>query len=166
MIGFGISSNGKFMMSCSSKTDMIIWDLKGQQLERLDTYLMHTHTAKISPCGRFVVATGFSPDVKIMEVCFKKTGEYNQVTKAYELTGHTSGVYDVVFAVDTSHIATISKDGTWKIYHTRSELHVSYCPGYCYIDMAGYGLISLGKFLHLWLKIFNVKSYRIIGEIS
>ncbi|CAG9561987.1 unnamed protein product [Danaus chrysippus] len=121
VIGFGISSNGKFMMSCSSKTDMIIWDLKGQQLERLDTYLMHTHTAKISPCGRFVVATGFSPDVKVMEVCFKKTGEYNQVTKAYELTGHTSGVYDVAFAVDTSHIATISKDGTWKIYHTRIE---------------------------------------------
>uniref|UniRef100_A0A1E1WND9 Transducin beta-like protein 2 n=1 Tax=Pectinophora gossypiella TaxID=13191 RepID=A0A1E1WND9_PECGO len=121
VIGFGISSNGKFMMSCSSKTDMVIWDLKGQQLTRLDTYLMNTHTAKISPCGRFVVATGFAPDVKVMEVCFTKTGEFKQVAKAFELTGHSSGVYDVAFDVDTSHVATISKDGTWKLYHTKIE---------------------------------------------
>ncbi|XP_035439906.2 transducin beta-like protein 2 isoform X2 [Spodoptera frugiperda] len=120
-VGFDISSNGKFMMSCSSNNDMVIWDLKGQQLERLDTYLMTTHTAKVSPCGRFVVATGFAPDVKVMEVCFTKTGEFKQVTKAFELTGHSSGVYDVAFDVDTSHIATISKDGTWKLYHTKIE---------------------------------------------
>lgn len=109
------------MMTCSSKTDMVIWDLKGQQLTKLDTYLMSTHTAKISPCGRFVVATGFSPDVKVMEVCFTKNGDFKQVTKAYELTGHSSGVYDVAFDVDTSNIATISKDGTWRLYHTKSE---------------------------------------------
>ncbi|KAL0838856.1 hypothetical protein ABMA28_016884 [Loxostege sticticalis] len=121
VIGFGISSNGKFMMSCSSKTDMIIWDLKGQQLERLDTYLMSTHAAKISPCGRFVVATGFSPDIKVMEVVFTKSGEFKQVTKAFELTGHNSGIYDVAFDVDTSHIATISRDGTWKLYHTKID---------------------------------------------
>ncbi|CAH2048631.1 unnamed protein product, partial [Iphiclides podalirius] len=121
VIGFGISSNGKFMMSCSSKTDMVIWDLKGQQLDRLDTYLMSTHSARISPCGRFVVATGFSPDVKVMEVCFAKSGEFKQVAKAYELSGHTSGIYDVAFDVDTSHIATISKDGTWKLFHTKIE---------------------------------------------
>ncbi|XP_038209839.1 transducin beta-like protein 2 isoform X3 [Zerene cesonia] len=118
VVGFGISSNGKFMMSCSSKTDMIIYDLKGQILERLDTYLMNTHMAKISPCGRFVVATGFSPDVKVMEVCFSKNGDFKQVVKAFELTGHSSGVYDVAFTPDTSHIATVSKDGTWKLYHT------------------------------------------------
>lgn len=121
VIGFDISSNGKFMMSCSSKTDLVIWDLKGQQLEKLDTYLMSTHAAKISPCGRFVVATGFSPDVKVMEVCFTKTGEFKQVSKAYELSGHSSGIYDVAFDVDTSHIATISKDGTWKLYHTKID---------------------------------------------
>ncbi|CAG4955946.1 unnamed protein product [Colias eurytheme] len=118
VVGFGISSNGKFMMSCSSKTDMVLYDLKGQILERLDTYLMNTHMAKISPCGRFVVATGFSPDVKVMEVVFSKSGEFKHVVKAFELTGHSSGVYDVAFTPDTSHIATISKDGTWKLYHT------------------------------------------------
>ncbi|KAL4713999.1 hypothetical protein ACJJTC_005630 [Scirpophaga incertulas] len=121
IVGFGISSNGKYMMSCSSVTDMIIWDLKGQQIDRLDTYLMSTYAAKISPCGRFVVATGFAPDVKVMEVVFTKTGEFKQVNKAFELSGHNSGIYDVAFDVDTSHIATISKDGTWKLYHTKID---------------------------------------------
>ncbi|XP_061716088.1 transducin beta-like protein 2 isoform X2 [Cydia pomonella] len=128
VVGFGISSNGKFMMSCSSKTDMVIWDLKGQKLDTLDTYLMSTYSAKISPCGRFVVATGQVTDIKVMEVCFTKNGEYKQVTKAYDLTGHSSGIYDVAFDVDTSHIATISKDGTWKLYHTKINYAIGEGP--------------------------------------
>ncbi|XP_047503560.1 transducin beta-like protein 2 isoform X2 [Pieris napi] len=128
VVGFGISSNGKFMMSCSAKTDMIIYDLKGQILERLDTYLMNTHSAKISPCGRFVVATGFSPDVKVMEVCFTRNGDFKQVVKAFELTGHNSGIYDVAFTPDTSHIATISKDGTWKLFHTNIKYTLGESP--------------------------------------
>lgn len=98
---------------------------------------MSTHSAKISPCGRFVVATGFSPDVKVMEVCFAKSGEFKQVTKAYELSGHTSGIYDVAFDVDTSHIATISKDGTWKLYHTKSE-YLTFDACSCYLSDGPY----------------------------
>ncbi|XP_063383996.1 transducin beta-like protein 2 isoform X2 [Cydia fagiglandana] len=128
VVGFGISSNGKFMMSCSSKTDMVIWDLKGQKLDTLDTYLMSTYSAKISPCGRFVVATGQVADIKVMEVCFTKNGEYKQVTKAYDLTGHSSGIYEVAFDVDTSHVATISKDGTWKLYHTKINYAIGEGP--------------------------------------
>lgn len=54
----GIASSGKFIMTCSNKTDMVIWDLKGEKLAKLDTFLMSTTCAKISPCGRFVVASG------------------------------------------------------------------------------------------------------------
>ncbi|KAI8436783.1 hypothetical protein MSG28_010248 [Choristoneura fumiferana] len=107
---------------------MVIWDLKGQKLDTLDTYLMSTYSAKISPCGRFVVATGQVTDIKVMEVCFTKTGEYKQVTKAYDLTGHSSGIYDVAFDVDTSHVATISKDGTWKLYHTKVNYVIGESP--------------------------------------
>lgn len=58
VIGMGIASSGKFIMTCSNKTDMVIWDLKGEKLAKLDTFLMTTTCAKISPCGRFVVASG------------------------------------------------------------------------------------------------------------
>jgi len=121
VIGLGIACNGKFIMTCSNKTDLVVWDLRGQQLARVDTYLMSTVCAKISPCGRFIVASGFAPDVKVWEVIFNKAGEFQEVKRVFELTGHTSGVYDVALDADTSHMATVSKDGTWKLFDTKVE---------------------------------------------
>lgn len=50
--------NGKFMMSASSGTELVLWDLKGTELTKTDTYLMNNYTAKISPCGTFVATSG------------------------------------------------------------------------------------------------------------
>lgn len=58
VIGVDIACNGKFIMTCSNTTDLVLWDLKGEQLARIDTYLMNTYCAKISPCGRFIFASG------------------------------------------------------------------------------------------------------------
>lgn len=58
IVGFGIACNGRFIMTCSNKTDIIIWDLKGNILQKIDTCLMANHSAKISSCGRFIVAVG------------------------------------------------------------------------------------------------------------
>ncbi|KAK9744779.1 WD domain, G-beta repeat [Popillia japonica] len=121
IIALGIACNGKYIMTCSNKTSLTIWDLKGQELAKVDTYLMTTFCAKISPCGKFIVASGFAPDVKVWEVIFNKSGEFQEVKRVFELSGHTSGVYDVAFDADTSHIATISKDGTWKVFRTKVE---------------------------------------------
>ncbi|KAJ8979981.1 hypothetical protein NQ317_013730 [Molorchus minor] len=121
IIGMGIASSGKFIMSCSNKTDMVIWNLKGQKLAQIDTYLMNTTCAKLSPCGRFVVASGFTPEARVWEVTFNKEGAFQDVKQVKELTlgGHSSGVYDVTFDVDSSHMATVSKDGTWKLFDTK-----------------------------------------------
>ncbi|XP_018570810.1 transducin beta-like protein 2 isoform X3 [Anoplophora glabripennis] len=121
VIGMGIASNGRFIMTCSNKTDLVLWDLKGQKLTQIDTYLMNTTCAKISPCGRFVVATGFTPEARVWEVIFNKSGEFVEIKQVKQLTlsGHSSGVYDVAFDVDSSHMATVSKDGTWHLYDTK-----------------------------------------------
>ncbi|CAH0563725.1 unnamed protein product [Brassicogethes aeneus] len=120
VVGMSIASNGKFIMTCSKDNNLMVWDLKGQTLANLDTYLMSTVCAKISPCGRFIVASGFAPHVTVWEVIFKNN-EFQEVKRVFELIGHTSGVYDVAFDVDTSHMATVSKDGTWKLYDTKIE---------------------------------------------
>ncbi|XP_077289312.1 transducin beta-like protein 2 isoform X7 [Arctopsyche grandis] len=120
-VGFGIACNGRFMMSCSTKNDIIIWSLKGEQLARIDTYTMTTMKAKISPCARYVAASGFVPDVKVWEIVFDKTGKFKHVARAFELTGHNSGVYDFAFDAGTSHMATVSKDGTWKLFYTKVD---------------------------------------------
>lgn len=59
----GIACNGRFIMTCSGKNDLVLWDLRGQELARVDTYLMNTICARISPCGRYIVASGIIPTV-------------------------------------------------------------------------------------------------------
>lgn len=65
--------------------------------------------------------TGFDPDVKVWEVKFSKLGEFQQLSRAFELTGHSSGVYDVGFSDDSSRMVTVSKDGTWRAFNTKSK---------------------------------------------
>lgn len=85
------------------------------------------------------IFTGFAPDVKVWEVKFTKSGEFQEVKRAFELTGHASGVYDMAFDVDSSHMATISKDGTWKVFNTKgtskrnnfSAVKLDLISGYC-----------------------------------
>lgn len=67
--------------------------------------------------------TGFAPDVKVWEVKFSKLGEFQQLSRVFELTGHSSGVYDVGFSADSSRMVTVSKDGTWRAFNTKSKEH-------------------------------------------
>jgi hypothetical protein len=60
-----LATNGKFIMTCSNKNDLVLYDIRGEVLTRIDTCQMTTYTARISPCGRFVATSGFTPDVKV-----------------------------------------------------------------------------------------------------
>lgn len=50
-------STGKFIMSASTDTTILIWDLKGELLASINTNQMTNSYAAISPCGR---STNFS----------------------------------------------------------------------------------------------------------
>ncbi|XP_015914722.1 transducin beta-like protein 2 [Parasteatoda tepidariorum] len=121
IINIGIACNGHFIMSCSSDTTINIWDLKGQILATVDTLHISNYYACVSPCGRFVASSGFTPDVRVWEVSFSKTGEFKEVKRAFELKGHTSGVFHFCFSNDSSRMVTTSKDGTWKLWDTNIE---------------------------------------------
>lgn len=45
---------GKFIMSASTDTNILIWDLKGEVLASIITNQMTNSYAAISPCGRSV----------------------------------------------------------------------------------------------------------------
>lgn len=70
-----------------------------------------------------LLLTGFTPEAKTWEVVFDKSGEFKDVKQVPQLTlgGHSSGVYDVAFDVDSSHMATVSKDGTWRLFDTKGS---------------------------------------------
>jgi len=120
-VGMGISPSGRFLASCSDKTDLIVWSLRGEILDKIDTVHNLTYCCQVSPCGRFVATSGFTSDVKIWEVKFSRTGDFEKVTRAFNLGGHTSGIYSFSFSSDSSKVATVSKDGTWKVFNTAIE---------------------------------------------
>jgi len=119
LVSIDMASSGKFILSCSSTTDLVLYDLRGQVLHKIDSCLMQTYCAKISPNSRFVAASGFTPDVKLWEVRTTSKsggGEVDKVKRAFELTGHRSGIWGFSFSSDSSRVASISKDGTWRLY--------------------------------------------------
>ena len=73
---------------------------------------------------------GFAPDMKVWEVVFSKTGEYHSTSRAFELRGHTSGILDFNFSCDSSRMATVSKDGSWKVYNTKSKTSRNHIANY------------------------------------
>ncbi|XP_051541139.1 transducin beta-like protein 2 isoform X5 [Myxocyprinus asiaticus] len=121
VINIGIAETGKFIMSASVDTTIVIWDLKGEVLATINTNQMTNSHVAISPCGRFVASCGFTPDVKVWEVCFGKSGEFKEVARAFDLKGHSAGVYSFDFSNDSRRMVTVSKDGTWKLWNTDVE---------------------------------------------
>ncbi|XP_012282453.1 transducin beta-like protein 2 isoform X3 [Orussus abietinus] len=121
VVGMDIASTGLFIATCSVANDLVIWNLKGQPLTTLNTYLGSTYRIRVSPCGRFVAASGFIPDVQVWDVEFTKSGEFKNVADAFKLTGHSSGVYDFGFSADSGHMVTVSKDRTYRFYNTKVE---------------------------------------------
>ncbi|XP_005813862.1 transducin beta-like protein 2 [Xiphophorus maculatus] len=121
IVNIGIAETGKFIMSSSTDTTILIWDLKGELLASINTNQMTNSYAAVSPCGRFIASCGFTPDVKVWEVCFGKGGEFREVARAFDLKGHSAGVHAFDFSNDSHRMVTVSKDGTWKLWNTDVE---------------------------------------------
>ncbi|VDK42096.1 unnamed protein product [Anisakis simplex] len=118
-IGYnGISCNGKFVMSSSDDNKLVIYSLSGSKLKVVEPKLNILYEASISPCGRFVAASGFTPDVVVFEALCDNSKEFVDLKRAYELKGHSSGVLSFSFNQNSSRCVTASKDGTWKIFDT------------------------------------------------
>uniref|UniRef100_A0A915PLQ6 Uncharacterized protein n=1 Tax=Setaria digitata TaxID=48799 RepID=A0A915PLQ6_9BILA len=112
-----ISSIG---IACNASADnqLVIYSIHGEILKTIELKLNILYEACISPCARFIGASGFTPDVFVFEVLFDRQGNFQDVKKAFELKGHSSGVYSFAFDQGSTRCVTASKDGTWKIYNT------------------------------------------------
>ncbi|KAL3858331.1 hypothetical protein ACJMK2_012925 [Sinanodonta woodiana] len=124
IINIGVASNGRFIMTCSSDTCIIVWSIKGDILAEIDTHQMNNSYGAVSPCGRFVASSGFTPDVKVWEVCFSKTGDFQEVKRAFELKGHSAGIFCFCFNNDSTRMASVSKDNTWKYWDTNIQYNL------------------------------------------
>ncbi|XP_038058199.1 transducin beta-like protein 2 [Patiria miniata] len=127
-IGLGSHAHGSFVMTAYKDTTIHIWDVKGDILQTIDTHHMSNNYAAVSPCGRFVASCGFTPDVKVWEVVFDKEGNFSDVKRVMDLKGHRASVYYFSFNVDSTRMATVSKDTTWKLWDTNVEYNKNQDP--------------------------------------
>ncbi|XP_057365706.1 transducin beta-like protein 2 isoform X3 [Daphnia carinata] len=121
LLAIDVASTGRFIMTCTPKNELDILDLKGNLLASIVTNQMETYSAKISPDGRFVATSGFTPEVRVWEVVFSRTGEFEKVSRAFELGGHTSGISSFDYSPDSGRMVSVSKDGTWRLYNTNID---------------------------------------------
>lgn len=115
-----ISPTGKFIIISTTATSVHIYTLKGELLHTIDTAQMSNGQVTITPCNDLVAAAGFTPEVHIWAVQFGKgatSSPFQQVREAMDLSGHKSGVYSFDFSGDTRRAATVSKDGTWRVFN-------------------------------------------------
>ena len=59
--------------------------------------------------------------MKVWEVVFARSGEFDKLSRAFELKGHTSGVLDLSATPDSFRMATVSRDGTWRLFNTNGQ---------------------------------------------
>ena len=101
--------------------DRILFYSTGEILGSVDSLLMNNSYGAVSNCGRFFGCCGFTSDVKVninywkfnffiinkyhakvWEACFDKTGNFKEIKKAFDLKGHSAGVYHFAYNSDSS----------------------------------------------------------------
>ncbi|XP_033627085.1 transducin beta-like protein 2 [Asterias rubens] len=150
-IGLGSHAHGSFVMMAYKDTTIQICDVKGEILQSIDTHHMNNNYAAVSPCGRFVASCGFTPDVKVWEVLFNKEGDFNEVKRVMDLKGHRASVYYLSFNTDSTRMATVSKDTTWKLWDTNVEYNKNQDPYLLYTgtyNHTGPSLLALSPDAH------------------
>ena len=58
VIALDVDMSGRFIMTCNNKNELILWNLRGEILQKLDPRHGDTYSATLSPCGRFIATTG------------------------------------------------------------------------------------------------------------
>lgn len=76
------------------------------------------------PFIKMLYFLGFTPDVKVWEVLFDKSRNFKSAKRAYDLKGHKAGLLSIAFSADSSRIASLSKDSTWKLWKTNGMINL------------------------------------------
>jgi len=145
IISIGIACTGKFIMSAEVNNKIVIFDIKGEVLDTIETHQGHLNYAAVSPCGRFFGSSGFMSDVRFFEVCFEKSnGNFKEIRKAFDLKGHNAQVLCFSLNKDSTRVATISKDNTWKLWNTDVDYIHKQDPKCLYTGSLLYNIENFG----------------------
>ncbi|PIC45599.1 hypothetical protein B9Z55_005566 [Caenorhabditis nigoni] len=114
----GIAGNAKYLMSAALDNKICLYDLHGHLLKSIDAKVSSLYDCRLSPDGRFIIASGFTPDVFVFEPVFSRDGAFQSAKKVFALSGQQSGVLGAAFNATSTRAVTISRDGKWRVFDT------------------------------------------------
>lgn len=73
-------------MSAALDNKICLYDLRGQLLQSIDAKVSSLYDCRLSPDGRFIIVSGFTPDVFVFEPIFTRDGTFQSAKKVFSLS--------------------------------------------------------------------------------
>ncbi|EFO85703.1 hypothetical protein CRE_02274 [Caenorhabditis remanei] len=89
----GIAGNAKYLMSAALDNKICLYDLRGQLLKSIDAKVSSLYDCRLSPDGRFIIVSGFTPDVFVFEPVFTRDGVFQNAKKVFSLSVRRSSSF-------------------------------------------------------------------------
>lgn len=129
-----IAPDNVYLLTCCKGQDVTIklWEPRdGSLIHTIKKNQLMNYNAAMSACGRFITVATMMAEVNVWEVFGLKEKTVDRVKRVMPLKGHKASVHCARFSgpgLDGEiHVATASKDGTWKWWdigvRNRSSLH-------------------------------------------
>eukprot|EP00188_Purpureofilum_apyrenoidigerum_P005277 Plantae.Rhodophyta-Purpureofilum_apyrenoidigerum.ctg674.p1 GENE.Plantae.Rhodophyta-Purpureofilum_apyrenoidigerum.ctg674~~Plantae.Rhodophyta-Purpureofilum_apyrenoidigerum.ctg674.p1 ORF type:complete len:411 (-),score=58.13 Plantae.Rhodophyta-Purpureofilum_apyrenoidigerum.ctg674:1081-2313(-) len=117
------------LLTYTDEMELCLWKMNGENLTRFNTHQVKMNDIAVSMDGKFIATAGFTSDIQIYEVQFAKGSKtVTGCTKVMDLRGHNAAVHSVSFSTDNKTVASVSRDGTLKLWNIDVRYHVNEDP--------------------------------------
>jgi len=114
-------------------TPILFWSPKGELLHSLSSNQIKNNHLAISHDGRFFSAAASLSGVKVWELVYsKESGKLDRVDHVMSLKGHRRGTSCVAFGPNNETMATVSFDGTWRLWNINVQYKLQEDPKVIY----------------------------------
>jgi len=125
-------------------TPIQFWTPKGELVHSLNSNQIKNNHLAVSPDGKFVSAAASLSGVKVWRLVSKKdaSNQLERVEHIMSLKGHRRGTTCVAFGPHSETMATISFDGTWRLWDINVQYKLEEDPKLLYegvLTSAGLG---------------------------
>jgi len=151
----------KHVMTCAKDCCVMIWSLKGECIDKLQTKQLTYNMATFSPDGKYLAIASAMSDIRIHRVVYSADGQDGKQKKRdvgepfdlgnasmssieknhiARLDGHSGSINYLQFTPDGRRIVTASGDGHWKLWDLEVDLRGGFEPKILFTgDVPGVG---------------------------
>eukprot|EP01127_Copromyxa_protea_P005277 TRINITY_DN15229_c0_g1_i1.p1 TRINITY_DN15229_c0_g1~~TRINITY_DN15229_c0_g1_i1.p1 ORF type:complete len:414 (-),score=106.15 TRINITY_DN15229_c0_g1_i1:27-1244(-) len=169
IVSLQVTPDCKNIMTAARDTTITIMNLKGVQVDKLQTKQLQYNMATISPDGKYLAIAAAMSDIKLHKLNYtapapgtEEAPTLSGIEKTFftRLEGHTGGVTWVQFSSDSKKMLSTSKDGTWKLWDISVDFKAGLTPK---VILTGSPPVPEGKAKLFYPKVYLSPDNRLIA---